>query len=229
MIVWEWNISSWGSQQSGFILLSSSSGLGGRYCIIIKVRLRARACELHTLHCGVTDSELGKHFVRSEDEWLHLASVILGWDFSVLGSWRDRRWLLVMLSGLQQPDDRSPQSVGSSSYSADSGGGERVPGRLVQPGAGKMVRGQTPATLDRGVISSYPLLTLGHRRVFTSLKIHEEVMLHLRSSNSTIFINIIRAKTNQIYPDNIIIGYPSTHQVVGGKRQGAWGTQNIWN
>ena len=133
MIVWEWNISSWGSQQSGFILLSSSSGLGGRYCIIIKVRLRARACELHTLHCGVTDSELGKHFVRSEDEWLHLASVILGWDFSVLGSWRDRRWLLVMLSGLQQPDDRSPQSVGSSSYSADSGGGERVPGRLVRP------------------------------------------------------------------------------------------------
>ena len=61
--------------------------------------------------------------------------------------WEDRRWLLVMLSGLQQPDDRSSQSVGSSSYSADSGytGGESVLWWLVQTGADKMVRGQPGA------------------------------------------------------------------------------------
>ena len=76
----------------------------------------------------------------------------------------------------------------------------------------------------------YPLI-LGHSRVFTwgaqisRWRVSGEVMLHQRSSN-TIFINISRAKTDQIYPDNIIIGYPSTLQV-GGKKKRAWGDSNI--
>ena len=71
----------------------------------------------------------------------------------------DRRWLLVMLSGLQQPDDRSSQSVGSSSYSADLRESESVLWSLVQTGAGKMVRGQTGNTgVTHDVISVDPSL-----------------------------------------------------------------------
>lgn len=75
----------------------------------------------------------------------------------------DRRWMLVMLSGLQQPDDRSSQSVGSSSYSADSREREGVLWSLVQTGAGKMVRGQAGNTgVTQDDISGDPSLTLGH-------------------------------------------------------------------
>ena len=90
--------------------------------------------------------------------------------------WEDRRWLLVMLSGLQQPDDRSSQSVGSSSYSADSGytGGERVScGDACRLVLIKWSGGSQGQTGNTAVIRSeaasdpwYPLI-LGHSRVFT--------------------------------------------------------------
>ena len=255
--VCQWNISSCGYNTGGSSSVARAGRARGRYCIIIKVRLwewgRALGRQLHRAWTW-------KHFVRrgsrpqlsqmlgdpgSEEGFVGLVR----WDSGsyMVRCSEDRRWLLVMLSGLQQPDDRSSQSVGSSSYSADSGytGGERVScgdacrlvllkwsgGSWGQTGNTGVIRSEAASDPWCDVISSYPLIILGHSRLFTwgaqisRWRVSEEVMLHQRSSN-TIFINISRAKTDQIYPDNIIIGYPSTHQV-GGKKKRAWGDSNI--
>ena len=116
---------------SGSSSVARAGRARGRYCIIIKVRLwewgRALGRQLHRAWTWKTFCEeripasAQSNACRSRIRGRWGADV--RWDSGsyMVRCSEDRRWLLVMLSGLQQPDDRSSQSVGSSSYSADSG------------------------------------------------------------------------------------------------------------